>query len=152
MPNGSFGDSNVVFGVTDTTYGYIQDISLSKSPRKFEVKDADGGVLAIDYSDYRISLSAQYLFRLADGTSLTRRAVQNTPFFLPGCGILISFETPTIFDEVGVGITEIQYFIDTATMAQANNGYWTVSFTATHYIRAVLNSEHYKHLNSSLGQ
>jgi len=61
------GDSNVVFGVTDEPWGYMQNVKLDHTPSFLEAQQGDGEVVAGEFFKDMKKCSGEYIYRNVSG-------------------------------------------------------------------------------------
>ncbi len=80
MPSAEVGESSLVFGSTDDTYGLIQNLSFNETTQETQASDADGDVVGAAFYGNLTEVSGTYLFKAAlnspaahvgDGTAVT---------------------------------------------------------------------------------
>lgn len=82
MPtNSRAGDSRLIFGCTDETYGYVTAVDVSQEPEKKEAPNGQGNVVAVEYFNKQKKCKGTYYFLtgatgdpnsiVGDGTTVT---------------------------------------------------------------------------------
>ena len=64
------GDSRLVYGTTDQTWGYIQSIKVEESAEKMEARNGQGDKVAVEYfntGEQKVSGSYYYLTGMTGG-------------------------------------------------------------------------------------
>lgn len=75
------GDSRLVFGTTDETWGYVQSFDVSKEPETKGATNGQGNVVAVEYFNKQKKVKGTYYYQtgatgdpfsvVGDGTSIT---------------------------------------------------------------------------------
>ena len=82
------GDSNVVFGVTDDPWGYMQNVKLDHSPQLAEAQRGDGEVIAGEFFKNMKKCSGEYIYRNVSGDPLALCGT-NTAISITDAGVSI---------------------------------------------------------------
>jgi len=106
------GDSNLVFGTTDESWGYIEATQIDHSPALLEAMNGQNEVVAGEYSKDMKKVTGTYLFRNVSGD----------PLLIVGDGTTITLT------DVGLAI-----YVNTASKIFAVNGWAKVSFEGVYY-------------------
>ncbi len=114
MASAAIGESNLVFGTTDDTWGLIQNLTYSDTSQVTEAMDADGDILGAAFHGNRIDVSGTYLFK----------ADLNSPLAHVGDGVAI-----TLSDADTPG----SIFINSATNSVTNTEFKSIDFDGTFY-------------------
>ena len=114
MPAVVVGDSSLVFGTTDETWGFIQNLAFADNSQVTEALDADGDVLGAAFSQNKTDVTGTYLFK----------AALNSPAANVGNGTPI-----TLTDSDSPG----NIFISEATTNKTNSEFKSIDFTGTHW-------------------
>ncbi len=56
------GDSRLVSGCTDETFGYVSAVEVSKEPQKIEAPKGNGGTAAVEYFNKQEKCKGTYYF------------------------------------------------------------------------------------------
>ena len=83
-----FGDSNLVFGVTDDPWGYMQNVKLGHTPSLSEAQRGDGEVVAGEFFKDMKKCSGEYICRNVSGDPLSLVGT-NTPIAITDAGISV---------------------------------------------------------------
>jgi|TARA_Y100000034_G_C6513717_1_gene220824 hypothetical protein len=113
MADVTIGDSDLVFGSTDDTWGLIQNLSFTKSVQETRASDADGDVVGAALYGELVECTGTYLFKL-DASS-----PENTAF---GTAITLS-------DADSPG----NIYINSTTVNKSNTEFKSIDFQGTYY-------------------
>lgn len=61
------GDSNLVHGITDEPFGYMQNVKLDHTPSFLEAQQGDGEVVAGEFFKDMKKCSGEYIYRNVSG-------------------------------------------------------------------------------------
>ncbi len=114
MASAEIGESNLVFGTTDDTWGLIQNLSFSEASQVVEAMDADGDILGVAFHGNKTDVTGTYLFK----------ATLNAPETHVGDGTAI-----TLSDSDSPG----NIYISEATTNKTNSEFKSIDFTGSYY-------------------
>tara|TARA_R110002096_G_scaffold360482_1_gene553386 strand:- start:66 stop:425 length:360 start_codon:yes stop_codon:yes gene_type:complete len=110
------GSANLVFGVTDETYGYVQNLEFSENADEQLVKDGAGDVVGAGFSGKVVTVSGEYIVIAAAGFG--------DPAAQVGTGTAI-----TLTDTTSPG----DIYISQATKSKTVDDFLKVSFTGKYF-------------------
>jgi len=105
----------LVFGVTDTSFGFFEGLEFEDVSDKIEVKDGDGDIIGIDYHSKRYTVSGTYVFD------------SGQPLPITGAAITITSQA----SQMAIGANSI--YVDTVKQVYSNGDVVKVDFTGTTY-------------------
>jgi|TARA_Y100000310_G_scaffold334801_2_gene415373 hypothetical protein len=114
MADVTIGTSTLEFGITDDTWGLIQNLSYNEAVQETRAIDGDGDVVGAAFSQKLITVSGTYLF-VAD---------LNSPDSQVGTGTAI-----TLSD----GDTPGSIYITSSTINKSNSEFKSIDFEGIYY-------------------
>ena len=79
--NSRAGDSRLVFGCTDETFGYVSAVEVADEPEKSKVPNGQGNTVAVEYFNKEKKVKGSYYFlsgveggpvdKVGDGTTVS---------------------------------------------------------------------------------
>jgi len=106
------GDSNIAYGCTDETWGYVQNVKHDKGPAQAEAMQGDGEVVAVEFYDERQVVTGEYIYK----------SVTGDPWDVVGT------DTTLTLTDVGVAI-----YITSVSASRTTGDWKKVSFEGTYY-------------------
>lgn len=94
------GDSNVVFGVTDEPFGYMQNVKLDHSPQLAEAQRGDGEVVAGEFFKDMKKCSGEYIYRNVSGDPVAVCGT-NTAIAITDAGISVYIQSTSTVWQMG---------------------------------------------------
>lgn len=114
MSSQRLGNSRLVFGTTDETWGLVQSVSSEESVEEVEARDGCNNIVAVEQTNKMKRVTGTYLYMNQDLT--------NSPAGQVGTGTQITIKTSG----------DIIY-ISRATTDWSNGGWSQVSFDGAYY-------------------
>ncbi len=110
------GHANLVFGVTDETFGYIQNLEFKQTVDSQQITNGAGNVVGAAFSQKVTEVSGEYIVTAAADNGTIDEQV--------GTGTAI-----TLTDSENPG----DIYITESTVRLTNDNFKVVSFTGTHF-------------------
>ena len=113
------GTDSLIWGTTDQTWGYVENLSVKESHNKTFQKDGAGEVVAVEFSEEHNTVSGSYVYRTSGG-----------PLAQIGSGTSIDLSSQ---DDMGRDTELATVYIDTATTAVSVDNFMKVDFEGEYY-------------------
>lgn len=110
------GHANLVFGVTDEAFGYVQNLEFKQTVNTQQITNGAGNVVGAAYSQKVTEVSGEYIVIAAADNGTVDEQV--------GTGTAITFST---------GENPGDIYITESTVRLTNDNFKVVSFTGTHF-------------------
>ena len=93
---------SIVWGTTDQTYGYIQNISAKAEVDETPLKRGDGEIVAVEQHTKRTEVSGEYIFRATGGPDISSVGTGNAiNINVAGASYSIYLKTADAKDTIG---------------------------------------------------
>jgi len=110
------GNANLVFGVTDEAFGYVQNLEFKQTVDSQQITNGAGNVVGAAFSQKVTEVSGEYIvIAAADNGTIDERV---------GSGVAINLDDPQNPGDI---------YITESTVRLTNDNFKVVSFTGTHF-------------------